>query len=87
MVPSLMREPNLNNVELTTLKQEKIMPKFRIDRDVEQVNGIQVFEVEAGTLSEAIEKLKGGDAVIVDSEIEVTSLSSFRDSEVYESED
>jgi hypothetical protein len=63
------------------------MPKFRIDRDVEKVNGTQTFEVEAATLSEACEKLKSGGGEIVDHEIEVTSLSRVRDIEVYKCEE
>ncbi len=78
---------NLNNVVNPTLKQVNEMPKYRIDRDVEKVNGIQTFEVEAETLSEACEKLKHGCGEIVDHEVEVTSLSRFRDSEVYKSEE
>ena len=58
--------------------------KFRINRDVEQASGVQVFEVEADSTNEAYQKFKVGEGDIVDHEVEVTHLSRLRENEIYE---
>ena len=62
------------------------MPKFRVELDVEQASGIQTFEVEAETVSEAFAKLEADSGEIVEHEVEVTHLSDLHERDIYEHE-
>ncbi len=52
--------------------------KFQCVRDIEEAGGTQVFETEAGTKEEALERFIANKGVeLVDNECEVTSLSEW----------